>query len=90
MTGFLPLSSRIYSGILLLYPEDLRRDFGADMASVFAEDLAEAWTTRGFRGAGRVWFGTLGEVIRIALPRQLEKPAIAVPVASFAFCAISF
>ena len=90
MTGFLCLSSRIYGGILLLYPEDLRRDFGADMASVFAEDLAEAWTTRGIRGAWRVWSGTLSEVIRIALPRQLEKPAIAVPVASFAFCAISF
>ena len=39
MTHALPLSLRIYDRLLVLYPEDLRRDHGAEMALVFAEDL---------------------------------------------------
>jgi hypothetical protein len=42
MNSFLSFSSRVYCGMLTLYPEDLRRDFGAEMAGVFAEDLADA------------------------------------------------
>src|SRR5205807_1636717 len=55
MTDALVLSSRLYRRMLILYPEDLRRDYGAEMALVFADDLAAARRERGMRGVVRVW-----------------------------------
>ena len=48
------LSSRIYGRLLALYPQDLQRDYAADMAFVFAEDLAAARREDGVRGVFRV------------------------------------
>jgi hypothetical protein len=53
------------------------------MTEVFMEDLAEARRSAGVAGAIRVWFCAAWEVARIALPRQLENPAIGVPFLSF-------
>ncbi len=56
MSGLLRLSARAYGGILLLYPADLRRDFGPEMRELFGEDLDDAW-----QGSGAVW--SVGRVV---------------------------
>jgi hypothetical protein len=62
MTNAPPLSSRLYDRLLGLYPEDLRRDFGADMALVFAEDLDTARREAGLRGVIRMWRVRAGRI----------------------------
>jgi hypothetical protein len=84
MTNALPLSSRIYNRLLVLYPEDLRREFGADMALVFAEDLEAARRQAGLRGAIRVWGCALGEFFRFALPGHASSSIVRVPAVWFA------
>ncbi len=69
----LPLSARIYGRLLALYPEKLRRDFGSDMALVFADDLDAARREEGLSGVIRVWRCALGEVFRYALPEQASS-----------------
>jgi hypothetical protein len=81
----LPLSSRIYSRLLVLYPADLRRDFGDQMALVFAEDLDAARRRSGLRGEVRVWRCALGEFLRLALPGRLASPPMRAPVIAVGF-----
>jgi hypothetical protein len=88
MINALPLSSRIYGRLLVLYPEDLRRDFGADMALVFAEDLRTARRDEGLRGIIRVWRCALGEFLRLALPGYTSSPAVRVPAVWFALSTV--
>jgi hypothetical protein len=84
MTGVVDWSGRLYGRLLLLYPADLRREFGAEMALVFGEDLAAAFREAGAAGVLRVWRNAVREVLRIALPPLMAKPIVAVPVFSFA------
>ena len=84
MTTPLPLSSRLYARLLVLYPEDLRRHFGTEMALVFADDLAAARHENGFRGALRVWRCAFAEFFRYALPGRAAAPALRVPIIAFA------
>jgi hypothetical protein len=83
MIRFIDWNARIYTAVLPLFPQELRRDFGAEMTEVFVEDLAEAWRNAGLPGAIRVWCCAAWEIARIALPRHLENPAIGVPILSF-------
>jgi hypothetical protein len=83
MTNALPLSSRIYGCLLVLYPEDLRRDHGPEMTLVFSEDLDAARREAGMRGVIRVWRCALGEFLRLALPGCASSPTLRVPAISF-------
>lgn len=89
MTRFLGWNLKAYRGVLLFYPEDLRRDFGREMMEAFAHDLSAECAARGVRGAVRVWRITLREVIHIGLPAWLEVPAVAVPALSVATAIVS-
>ena len=84
MTNAPSFSSRIYGRLLVLYPADLRRDYGAEMALVFAEDLSAARREAGVRGIIRVWQCALGELFRFALPSCASSPAVRVPAISLA------
>jgi hypothetical protein len=75
-------SLRVYRSLMVLYPDNLRRDFGPEMLEAFALDLSAEWAARGVKGAIRVWRITLRETIRIGLPAWLEIPAVAVPAIS--------
>lgn len=88
MTHTLSLSSRIYGRLLVLYPEDLRRGYAAEMALVFAEDLETARREEGIRGVIRVWRCALGEFLRFALPSHASSPAIRVPAVWFALSTV--
>jgi hypothetical protein len=85
MSGLMRLNSRAYGAVLLLYPAELRRDFGMEMRELFGEDLADAWRSSGVAGVLRVWWCAVCEILRIAIPGQIENPAFAVPVIAFAF-----
>ena len=89
MTRFERWSVRAWRGVLLLYPDDLRRDFGPEMLEAFEDDLSVECAARGIKGAVRVWRITLREVIHIALPAWLEVPAVAVPALSCAAAIVS-
>jgi hypothetical protein len=91
MNRFIRLSSYIYSGILVLYPVDLRRDFGDEMTDVFAQDLAEMWHSRRLIGALSVWRRALWEVTSIAVPAQIVNSAVIAPTISFfwVLCALA-
>ena len=82
----LSLSLRAYERLLILYPEDLRRDFGADMIEAFAEDLGAAC---GITGMLRVWRNALREMMQIAIPAWFELPGVVVPALSAAIVAAS-
>jgi hypothetical protein len=84
MNRFLRWSLWAYGHLLILYPEDLRRDFGAEMLEAFAHDLTFESSARGVKGVLRVWFIALREMISIALPGLMKVPAFAVPALSAA------
>ena len=86
MIDTLQLSSRFYRSLLAFYPEDLRREYGAEMVLVFADDLACALRNTGLRGVLRVWRCAAAEFICFALPGRLSTPAFRVPaIASVIF-----
>jgi len=89
MRGVLLRSAWIYEKLLLLYPEDLRRDFGGEMALAFADDLEEAWREARIAGALQVWWWTLRELLTVALPGQRSNPCVLVPALSFVLAAFT-
>jgi hypothetical protein len=92
MTNSADWSAHLYGRLLLLYPDDLRRDFGAEMVLAFNDDMASARRDAGVRGVLRVWRCALGEVMRLALPAHLASPAVLVPalLLAFTFATIGF
>ena len=76
------MSTVVYVWLLSFYPDDLRREYGEEMVLVFADELRS-------RGALRVWWNTLSELFRIALPHSLSLPAFRVPLIGIAFSIIS-
>jgi hypothetical protein len=89
MTRFFRWSLRAYRSLLVLYPDDLRRDFGPEMLDAFAQDLSVECAARSIRGAIRIWRITLRELIHIALPAWLQIPAVVVPALSAATVLVS-
>jgi hypothetical protein len=76
------MNAWLYEKLLLLYPEDLRREFGAEMALAFADDVE-------IMGAPRVWWCALRELLTVALPGQRSHPSVVVPALSFALAAFT-
>jgi len=89
MTATMRLSTRVYGGMLTLYPPELRGEFGPEMRELFSEDLIDAWRSSGLVGVISVWWCALCEVLRIALPAQSSNPVFAVPVMACAFSALT-
>jgi hypothetical protein len=84
MNDLLLPSAWLYEKLLLLYPEDLRREFGAEMALAFSEDLESAWGDARLAGVLQIWGYALREVLTVALPGQKSNPCVLVPALSFA------
>jgi hypothetical protein len=75
------MNAWLYQKLLLLYPQDLRRDFGAEMTLAFAEDIKNM-------GSLRVWWCAIRELLTVALPGQRSNRSVVVPALSFALCAV--
>lgn len=87
MNRLLPVSVRVYEKLLLLYPDDLRRDFGHEMALVFADDLEAAWGDTRIAGFIQIWWYALCELLTIALPAQRSNPCVVAPALAFLMAA---
>jgi hypothetical protein len=88
MTGALKWSVVVYEILLNVYPDRLRRDYGAEMTLVFAEELASARRETGFSGVLRLWSRVVAEFIRFAIPAHSSNPALLVPASTFAVFAV--
>ena len=72
----------IYRILLRLYPSEIRQRWGPEITDTFALQLAEACEEGGWGGVLRVWFGAVGELFQIALPLQVARAALVIPVVS--------
>ncbi|HVO63262.1 MAG TPA: hypothetical protein VMT53_20210 [Terriglobales bacterium] len=72
----LDVSHKVYERCLILYPKDLRGDFGSEMIEVYDEQIADAYSRRGFAGLLRVWFSASRELVTVALPGRFAERAI--------------
>ena len=72
----LEVSHKVYARSLVLYPSELRHDFGAEMVEVFDEQVSEAYSRSGFPGFLCVWFSAMREFVTIALPRRLAERVV--------------
>jgi hypothetical protein len=82
MIFFIRCSVYIYRLSLILYPFELRHNFGAEMTAVFTEDLARAYCTRRFLNVLAVWWLAALEILQIALPGRLANRALVAPAVS--------
>jgi hypothetical protein len=80
----LEVSRKVYATSLVLYPNELRGEFGAEMVEVFDQQVSEAYSRSGFLGLLRVWLNATREFVTIALPGRLAErmvPIVAVTAA---------
>jgi hypothetical protein len=85
MTARTPVSSRVYSAILLLYPRALRREFGQEMVEVFAEQMRDARRSEGWRGELRLWGCVGNETVRTLAVAHMQIVGVSVVSALVAF-----
>ncbi len=65
-----PLPARVYAALLAAYPSEFRREYGREMALVFADRCREG----GARGASlRVWREALCDLARAATREHVER-----------------
>jgi hypothetical protein len=74
------MNAWLYRKLLLLYPRDLRLEFGAEMTLAFAEDIQNM-------GKLRAWWCALSELVTVALPGQVSNRSVLVPALAFVFVA---
>ncbi len=85
MAARTPVSSHVYSAILLLYPRTLRREFGQEMVEVFAQQMQDARRREGWRGELKLW-GCIGsETVRTLAVDHMQMVGVSVVSALVAF-----
>ncbi len=67
----LEVSRKVYATSLVLYPNEFRSEFGAEMVLVFDEQVSDAYSRSGFPGLLRVCFSAAWEFVTIAFPGRL-------------------
>jgi hypothetical protein len=66
-----PKLSRCYHALLWLYPAELRRAYGRDMADAFERGLDAEWRRHGRWGVFRAGLRAAGELFTVAIPGHL-------------------
>jgi hypothetical protein len=84
MSSLVSFSTILYRLMARLYPEEIRRRWEPEMADTFALQIADALRQDRWTGVIAVWYYALAELFLIALPRQLARAALLVPVAALA------
>lgn len=79
MSWFVRSSTWLYRGMLALYPFDLRFEYGAEMASVFAEELEEAWAAGRIGDLAGVWWRALSEAPWVAFAGRFRMQGLPAP-----------
>jgi len=62
-----------YRASLAFYPTEFRRQYGADMAQVFEDQLQEEWERRSIAGIARAAATAAWEIVSVALPLQFNR-----------------
>jgi hypothetical protein len=73
-TALLAISDRIYRLLLIAYPDDFRRTYGAEMAQVFHDSCRDAIAREGAAAIAGVWLRTIGDLIVSALKERAAAP----------------
>jgi len=81
----MPVSSRVYSAILLLYPRALRHEFGLEMVEVFAGQMRDARRKEGWRGELKLWGCVGSETVRTLGVDHMQIVGVSVVSALVAF-----
>jgi hypothetical protein len=90
MNLFIRFSAALYGWLARLYPDEIRRRWEAEMTDTFALQLAEAWREPGWTGVIATWYYALAELFAIALPRQLLRAGLLVPVGALTAAGVIF
>lgn len=59
------LSVSLYKRLLVLYPADLRNDYGHQMIQLFSDSCSDAQHRSGIFGLMRVWLSTMQDIVSI-------------------------
>ena len=70
MKRALQVSSRVYRGLLRLYPARFRHKYGAAMADIFDQMCRDAVEREGLRGLARLWPFALHDLLRNGLAER--------------------
>ena len=65
-------SERLYGFVLHFYPASFRREFGQEMAYVFAASLQDACTEQGRRGLTKLWGRTMADATKSLVIQHIE------------------
>jgi putative ABC transport system permease protein len=65
------IASRIYRGLLRLFPFDFQREFGTEMEGVFREEYRDA-SKSGIGKTSRLWFVTIQGFLKTAVIEHLD------------------
>ncbi|MGA2195333.1 MAG: hypothetical protein ABSH40_08690 [Bryobacteraceae bacterium] len=84
MTSLISLSAKVYRLLTLLYPDEIRRRWEAEMADTFALQIADALHEKRWTAMIAAWYYALAELLFIAVPRRLTRAALVIPVAALA------
>lgn len=78
------VSRKVYESSLVLYPQELREEFGEEMVEVFEEQITNAYEEQGIRGVLKIWLCTAREFVSIAISGQLAQRLVPVFAAATA------
>lgn len=70
----LAIADRVYRLLLVVYPPDFRRAYGAEMAHVFHDSCRDSIARAGVAGMAGVWLHTIGDLIVSALKERAAAP----------------
>ena len=70
------LSTRLFRRFVVLYPADLQRRFGDEIADVFAQQIEFAWQEQCWRGIAATWLGVVEDWGAVSLPYLLARMAV--------------
>ena len=82
MNSVVSLSAKLYCLLARLYPDEIRRRWEQEMAETFALQLADAMREERWTSVIATWYYALADLVLIALPLQLGRAALVIPVAA--------
>ena len=70
------VSNWIFRRFETLYPPDLHRQFGDELADVFSQQVEAAWEEKSWRGIAVTWLSVLEDCAAVSLPYIAARLAV--------------
>lgn len=84
MNSLVSVSAIVHRLLARLYPSEMRRRWEPEMADTFALQLADALREQRWTAALTTWYYAFAELFLIALPLQIVRATVVIPVAALA------